>query len=346
MKFALLVSAAYYGIGCTAYLLPIRGTSTRVHFGGIPSFGHRNSLPSNPFFPVAATTSPEDGSPESSDALNMKDPDGIESLRAQAAALRADALELEKALELSRPKIALAPEPAAGESSQKNDQSTVTASVMEEDEKGSAMELARAAREELERREAKKAEEGFQVPSWLVPPKFGGDDNKTQKRSIVEGPEIEDIRDRVFACLPYLLPMLDGLQYGNGFFQMVPGAGATASVILGPFAEIRNAIPFGGLIFFLILSFLSRNENLNRGVRFSMQQAILIDIALILPSLVGGLASIGGEISPVITTPAENFVFYFLIATISYSVGSNLLGKVPNGIPIISEAAERSIGPF
>ena len=44
--------------------------------------------------------------------------------------------------------------------------------------------------------------------------------------------------------------------------------------------------------------------------------------------------------------PASSFVFFFIFVAALYSCGSNILGKQPNQIPIISSAAEQSIGPF
>ena len=44
--------------------------------------------------------------------------------------------------------------------------------------------------------------------------------------------------------------------------------------------------------------------------------------------------------------PASSAVFFFIVASILYSCGSNALGKLPNNIPVISQAAERSLGPF
>ena len=82
-------------------------------------------------------------------------------------------------------------------------------------------------------------------------------------------------------------------------------------------------------------------------VRFSMQQAVLLDIALIFPQLfqsIFGATNI--KVPEALVEPASSFVFFFIFLASVYSCGSNILGKQPNQIPIISSAAEQSIGPF
>jgi hypothetical protein len=76
-----------------------------------------------------------------------------------------------------------------------------------------------------------------------------------------------------------------------------------------------------------------------------MQQAILLDIAIIIPGLFRSL----GQLIPI---PAElavvggNTVFYTMAGVIGYSIFCNIQGKTPNEVPILSQAAEAAIGPF
>lgn len=101
-----------------------------------------------------------------------------------------------------------------------------------------------------------------------------------------DGDQIEGT-DRALACLPYLLPILDGDHFGNYIFQRAPPLGILNAILVGPLETVYHSIPFLGLICFFGLSFLSRNPNFSQPVRFNMQQAILIDIALIFPDLIG-----------------------------------------------------------
>lgn len=156
-------------------------------------------------------------------------------------------------------------------------------------------------------------------------------------RSEIEG------TDRIVSCLPYLLPVLDGDKFGRYIYARVPPLGFADAILLGPLKIAYNSIPFLGFGIFIALSVLSRNPNLSRGVRFNMQQAILLDIVLIFPSLFG---SLGMNFPRILAEPASNFVYYGLVASVGYAVISNLQGKTPNEIPIVSEAAEAQTGPF
>lgn len=155
-------------------------------------------------------------------------------------------------------------------------------------------------------------------------------------------------KDRILACLPYLLPLLEGDRYGRYIFRAFPPLGLADALVLGPFHLIYEAIPFSGLIFFFGLSILSRNADIPRSVRFNMQQAVILDIGLIFPSLLGQLAGLGGGsfLPLVLVESGNNFIFYCLVASVGYALFSNATGKIPNGIPIVSDAAETQIGPF
>lgn len=124
-----------------------------------------------------------------------------------------------------------------------------------------------------------------------------------------------------------------------------PPLGIVDQIVLGPLLNIYHSVPFLGLILFVVLSFGSRNTDMARGVRFNAQQAILIDIALIFPEILGS-AMASQPIPRYLVEPATNFVYYTYMAMIIYSVASNLSGKKPNQIPVISEAAEMAVGPF
>ncbi|KAL7542985.1 hypothetical protein ACHAXR_013286 [Thalassiosira sp. AJA248-18] len=152
--------------------------------------------------------------------------------------------------------------------------------------------------------------------------------------SDIDGP------DRALSCLPYLIPLIDGDRYGRFLFYTVPALGMADSLLLGPFKSIYYSIPFGQLIFFIGLSVLSRNPDLSRPLRFNMQQALILDIALIFPSLLGRLPF---PMPGVLVNSGSNFVYIAMVASVGYSIVSNLAGKVPDRIPVVSEAAGSSI---
>ena len=91
--------------------------------------------------------------------------------------------------------------------------------------------------------------------------------------------------DRILSCVPYIVPLLDGDRYGRFLFYQVPLLGLFDNILLGPFKLIYGTIPFAQLIFFIGFSVLRRNPEIPRPIRFNMQQALLLDIGLIFPSL-------------------------------------------------------------
>lgn len=136
------------------------------------------------------------------------------------------------------------------------------------------------------------------------------------------------IQERIFACLPYLLPLVEGLAFGRYLFQQVP--------VLKPLVALDNlytSIPFGGLIVFFALFFLVvRNESIAHFIRFNTMQAILIDIVLVLCSFALPLfgASFAAEI-------LSNTIFIGVVAAAGYSVIQSALGRYAE-VPVISEA--------
>ena len=136
------------------------------------------------------------------------------------------------------------------------------------------------------------------------------------------------IQERIFACLPYLLPLIEGLAFGTYLFQQVPALKPLAAL-----NDIYNEIPFGGLIVFFALFFLVvRNESIAHFIRFNTMQAILIDIVLVLCSF--GLLLFGASFAAEILS---NTIFIGVVAAVGYSVIQSALGRYAE-VPVISEA--------
>jgi hypothetical protein len=149
------------------------------------------------------------------------------------------------------------------------------------------------------------------------------------------------------SLIPYLFPLVDSIQFGQYMLNKeidTPLVGFVTTVY-----AIYQAVPFSGLFAFFALNFLSGNMALNRLVRFNMQQAILVDIALIIPGLLGGLATyilpnvLGIPIQPEMVVQASTLTFLLTSAVIIYSCASSLAGQVPDKIPIISERVEKRV---
>lgn len=151
--------------------------------------------------------------------------------------------------------------------------------------------------------------------------------------------------DKLVSILPYLFPLMDGLQYGR-FLLGAEDAGANPFVvILAILYAFYRSIPFSGFVAFFALNILSGNPSLNRLVRFNMQQAIFLDIALFFPSLLIGLGGLvmGSAGSPVTRLAGEIFsdvMFGTLLLTLLYCAVSSLLGREPDAIPLISQAVK------
>jgi len=150
-------------------------------------------------------------------------------------------------------------------------------------------------------------------------------------------------QDKVLSLLPYLFPLMDGLQYGR-FLLSADGAESNPVVVaLAVLYALYRTIPFSGFIAFFALNFLAGNPSINRLVRFNMQQAIFLDIALFFPGLLTGLGGLilggaGVQVPTAVTEFGTDAIFFVLLATLAYCAVSSILGVEPNKIPIVSQA--------
>ena len=144
------------------------------------------------------------------------------------------------------------------------------------------------------------------------------------------------VPDRIFAALPYLLPLVDALPFGRFLFSQFPVL-QLLFFPLFPVLQIYQTVPFAGLIiFFALFLLIVRNERINHFIRFNTMQAILIDIVLILCTLVLSLLPQGSSGNLFVET-LFNVVFLGVLAAFIYSVAQSLLGRYAE-IPTISDA--------
>jgi hypothetical protein len=153
-------------------------------------------------------------------------------------------------------------------------------------------------------------------------------------------------KDRIKACVPYFLPIIDGDQFGHFLYDRCGQLGAVSDFVVGPLLNIQAHVPFLCFILFSLFTIGTHfNTDISRNVRFSAVQAALIDFCLLFAMLIGSCF----EQNPLprnIAEPCSNFVFYAYATAIVYSTCSNLTGKRPDQIPLISEAADLLVGPF
>mmetsp|Transcript_22318 Transcript_22318/g.68696 ORF Transcript_22318/g.68696 Transcript_22318/m.68696 type:complete len:298 (-) Transcript_22318:302-1195(-) len=153
---------------------------------------------------------------------------------------------------------------------------------------------------------------------------------------------------RALACACYALPLSDALPYGKYLANDFPEVIALLVLPYAPFLALLRAVPFGfgGLATFLLLSTTSRNPEFPRFLRFSMQQACLIDVGLIFPDLLANLFGKMFTLPPAVAEPLTTTVFFAVSLSIVYCVQANARSQTPNALPFVSEATDRIIGPF
>ncbi|RAM48925.1 MAG: hypothetical protein C6Y22_25275 [Hapalosiphonaceae cyanobacterium JJU2] len=144
------------------------------------------------------------------------------------------------------------------------------------------------------------------------------------------------VKDRIFACLPYLLPIIEVFVYGEFFLKQFPPVQVLFLPLL-PLLQIYYGVRYAGLIiFFALFIFVVRNEKISHFIRFNAMQAILLDIVVflfgILTDIVGLLPSGGFAIQTLYTT-----IFLGIVAASVYSIIQSLLGRYAE-IPAISDA--------
>jgi hypothetical protein len=152
--------------------------------------------------------------------------------------------------------------------------------------------------------------------------------------------------DRIVSALPYLLPLLDSLQFGR--FLLAQNQDNPVVNILGLLYTGYRSIPLGGLLAYLGLNFATSNLSLNKLVRFNTQQAVFVDIALFFPGLLaaatGFIATNAGfEIPAGVTELGSDAVFGAVLLAIAYASVSSALGITPDKIPFISQAVENRL---
>ncbi|WP_138502252.1 Tic20 family protein [Nostoc sp. PA-18-2419] len=143
--------------------------------------------------------------------------------------------------------------------------------------------------------------------------------------------------DRIFACLPYLLPLIDGLIFSRFLLNDFPAL-RVLLLPLQPVLIIYGSLgQFGQLIvFFALFLLVVRNEKISHFIRFNTMQAILLDIVIflcsILVQILGQVPGTGFAIETV-----ANTIFIGVVLAVGYSVIQSLIGRYAE-IPAISDA--------
>ena len=157
-------------------------------------------------------------------------------------------------------------------------------------------------------------------------------------------------QDRFFACLPYLLPLIEvcllGMSFavrsGIGLFAQFPALGLIL-VPLSPLIRIYTSFPFAGLIvFILLLTLVVRNTNISHFIRFNTMQAILLDILLILGQIILDLVLVPTLGTGLFVDTILNVVLLGILSAVAFSVVQSIRGEYPE-IPTLSEAVHMQV---
>ncbi|MDX2253950.1 MAG: Tic20 family protein [Pseudanabaenaceae cyanobacterium bins.39] len=153
---------------------------------------------------------------------------------------------------------------------------------------------------------------------------------------------------RLYSCLPYLLPMSASVIYGAILFQQFP-------LLVIPFFPLiwlyGNVLTFplvpaigltGEFFLFLGLYFLVvRDQRIAHFVRFNTMQSLLMQIALFIVQLIFQVLSqlAGGALSSLITNTFANTMFIGTMLLSGYAIYYSIRGEYSD-IPTLSQAAE------
>ncbi len=150
-----------------------------------------------------------------------------------------------------------------------------------------------------------------------------------------------DAKDRFFAAIVYLLPLVYAFSFGQFLLEKIPFL-FIIYLPIRPLLSLYYQVPFAGLIIFFIL-FLAvvRNTKISYFIRFNTMQAILIDIFLALCGLVMGLFLRGAGVN-LLTETLYNVLFLGTLGACFYSIVQSALGRYAE-IPTISDAVKAQI---
>jgi hypothetical protein len=149
--------------------------------------------------------------------------------------------------------------------------------------------------------------------------------------------------DRIFAALPYLLPISIGVVVHGASLLSSFGLDAITSLFL-PIAQL-SAFPIGLIIFIALFALVINNANVNHFIRYNVFQALLIDIILtlvgvitpVLANLLAFLPGIGQIVQVIDST-----VFLGVVAAGGFSIVQTVLGRYAE-IPSLSNVVYSQI---
>jgi len=192
-------------------------------------------------------------------------------------------------------------------------------------------------------------------------------DSKLWKDVLAGGNQDDGILVRLGSALAYVLPICDGIQYAWPLALILPQLLPILQTF-GGIESFADTIPFGVLIWFLIMDYLSKQPWVPPLLRFNLGQAVRLDVRMSLvtlfirfvPSIVGSFVPLSQEsinqgmiqedptfASLVLTLVAilMGVLAFLLLATaVLYSVVYSIAGSVPERVPFLSKEIAGFLG--
>ncbi len=159
-----------------------------------------------------------------------------------------------------------------------------------------------------------------------------------------------NVQDRIYACLTYLVPILEVLMLGRYLVDTIPVLGLLLLPLLPLFGIYHLSV--AGFPIIQMGAFLGlylgvvRNETLKYLLRFyAMQSLLLAIIVALFSALLSGIApalSLAGGAAALIVTTLSSVIFLGIIAASIFSIVQAARGLYAE-LPFISEAAYSQI---
>lgn len=195
-------------------------------------------------------------------------------------------------------------------------------------ERREGVRLAREAQEVQAKRQAeeRRSEEEEERRPWR--PDMLNDDRSTGTRAL--------------AVLPYIFPMFDRLQSALPLAKVLPALSPLFELLAVPFA-IFGTMAFGTQIWWLVLTLTAASRRLPRLVRFNVQQAVLIDVAFFVATILGTVVYYASGGTGAAEDDIGGFLYSALLLLVGYSAACSAFGRDPDGIPFISDLTKSII---
>ncbi len=147
--------------------------------------------------------------------------------------------------------------------------------------------------------------------------------------------------EKLISSLLYIIPWADAIKYGSEIYYNFPITKLLIFPAL-PIIFIQDSLPFGNLLFFLILFLgVARNYKLPYFLRFNTMQTLLINLILIIFNYLNILLNqLFGALKIFVTI--ESIIFIATLTTIIFAFTQCLRGVEPD-LPGISNSAKMQI---